>query len=161
MRQALAFTRIALLMAVLAILPACAIPRRESGTATPPLKIKRTRIEDAGQVCFMGGPNSVAVRGSFAPRGCYSTSASRPLEQTLSLKVDPDQLRIEFHTSFLIETMLGVIQTTDCSSEGTISFNVGEVDAGVYSIWIGNRNVGKLSLPSTGGTDDRCFGERL
>jgi hypothetical protein len=160
MRQASVFTRIALLMMVLAMLPACAAFQGKSGTATPSLKTKLTRLEDRGQVCFRdGGLNSTAVLGTFRPAGCYSSSASRPLEQSLSVKLDADRFRIEFHTSFLVETILDVIHTTDCGGAGEMSFEIGDVEPGVYSIWIGNKRVGELTLPSTGGAGNLCFGE--
>jgi len=159
MRQASVFTRIALLMMVLATLPACAPFQGEFGTAIPSRKTKLTRLEDTGQVCFRGGLNSTAVLGSFLPAGCYSTSASRPLEQSLSVKLDPDRFRIEFHTSFLVETILDVIHTMDCGGAGKMTFEIGDVEPGVYSIWIGSKRVGELTLPSTGGPGDLCFGE--
>jgi hypothetical protein len=51
------------------------------------------------------------------------------------------QFGIEFHTSFLVETTLDVIRTMDCGGAGKMSFEIGDVEAGVYSIWIGNKTV--------------------
>jgi hypothetical protein len=159
MRQALVCTRIALLMMVLAASPACAALQGESGTPTPPLESKLVLVEDLGEVCFTTPPGYLNVTGRFRPRGCYSSSGSRPLEQTLSVKVDPDRFRIEFRTSFLIEITPARSFTQDCEGGGMMSFEIGDVEQGVYSIWIGDKRVGKLAVPFAGATDQLCLGE--
>ena len=77
------------------------------------------------------------------------------------MKLDSDLSRFTFHASFLIERTPARSFTGDCEGGGEMSFELGDVEAGVYSIWIGDEEVGKLHIPSPRARNPSpiCFGE--
>jgi hypothetical protein len=117
-------------------------------------------IDNQGQVCFKEIDNSTAVQGYFRPKGCFSSSCTRTLEQSLTTRVDPVRFRIELDARFVLVPYGNGLCTHDCNGAGTVQFDIGDVDSGVYSIWLGSDSLGVINIPPKSITgQDLCLGE--
>lgn len=117
-------------------------------------------IDNQGQICFKEIDKSTVVQGYFRPKGCFSSSCTRTLEQSLTTRVDPARFRIEFDARFALASTGDELCTDDCGGAGTALFDIGDVDSGVYSVWLGSDSLGVLDIPpdSIAG-QDFCLGE--
>jgi len=108
-------------------------------------------IEDEGIVCFRPFDNTVEVRGYYRPSGCFSSSCTRPIEESLTVRVDTDASRIQFDTCFVLAQPYDPVVhgcTQDCGGAGSIQFEIGDVEPGTYSVWIGREKLGEIDVPS-------------
>jgi hypothetical protein len=108
-------------------------------------------IEDEGVVCFSPFDNTVEVRGYYAPSGCFSSSCTRPIEESLTVRVDTDASRIQFDTRFVLTQPYDPVVhgcTLDCDGAGSIQFEIGDIERGTYSVWIGREKLGEIDVPS-------------
>ncbi len=120
-------------------------------------------VENRGQICFEES-DSVEVSGHFKPQGCFSSSCTQPIEQFVYVKLDNVQNVIQFETRFVLIDPLAHIEnhvcTEDCDGAGRIEFEIGAVDQGVYTIRLGENNLGEINFPPIKITgQDICFGE--
>jgi hypothetical protein len=124
--------------------------------------------ENEGQVCFEAFGDTNYLRGIFFPRGCWSSSCTQPIEQSVVVELDAEQFTIRFYSKFVLLLPNGgepLICTDDCEGAGTPEFDIGKVERGRYSIWLGDTKLGELSVPkdrSKWGDHEKllCFGER-
>ena len=123
-------------------------------------------IENQGWVCFNEyDAGTSALRGTFRPKGCYSSSCTRPLEQKVDVALDGNRSEIRFRTHFtLLDTTVREPEprscTADCDGGGRIPFEVSDVKAQSYSVWIGDRNFGTIQVTtSLSITNAICLGE--
>lgn len=132
-----------------------------SSNGPPSQSIADTRvilIENDGVVCFWELYNTLEVRGYFSPAGCYSSFGTSPLEQSLSVKLDPKQYRIEFDTRFVVLVNSARSWTGDCCGAGLVSFDLGNVPRGRYSVWLGERRLGSVQIPAKSQEHLTCLG---
>jgi len=121
-----------------------------NGTFVSPVPSGAVVVQNEGYICFTEFDNSLEVRGYFTPRGCFSSSCRRPVQQTVDVQVDTTQFAIRFNTRFVVidpYAAQGALRgsyvcTDDCGGAGDIQFNIGDVERGTYSVWLGERNLG-------------------
>jgi len=118
-------------------------------------------VRNDGQICFDEMANSNVVRGAFRPKGCFSSSCTRTLAQSVRIRVKPEEFRIEFSTFFVLAGPAEPVACTrDCNGARTIQFDIADIDSGVYAIWLGDSNLGSLNVPPDSITSEAvCFGE--
>ncbi len=137
-------------------------------TFVSPLPGDAIVIQNEGYICFHEFENSLEVRGYFNPKGCFSSSCTRPIQQTVDIKVDTTRFAIQFNTLFVLIDPYAVqgkprgsyVCTEDCGGAGSVQFDIGDLERGTYSVWLGERNLGQISFPpDTITRRDICFGE--
>lgn len=120
-------------------------------------------VKNEGRVCFEEFDNSLELRGHFSPKGCFSSSCTRPIEQSFVVRVDTEQYTIRLYANFVLVDPYGSEPhrcTADCGGAGGIDFDIGDVERGTYSIWLGEMRLGELTVPPESLTGhDICFGE--
>ncbi|GEM_PF-1947480 len=138
-------------------------------TFVSPLPSDAIVVENEGRICFHEFENSLEVQGYFVPRGCFSSSCTRPIQQTVHIQVDTAQFALRFNTRFVLidpyaaqgKTRGSYRCTEDCDGAGSIQFEIGDLERGTYSVWLGERNLGQISFPPDTITGrDICFGEQ-
>lgn len=140
-----------------------------NNTFVSPLPSNAIVIQNEGYICFREFENSLEVQGYFIPKGCFSSSCTRPIQQTVDIKIDTAQFALRFDTLFVLidpyaaqgKPRGSYACTEDCGGAGSIQFEIGDLERGTYSVWLGERNLGQISFPpSTITGRDVCFGEQ-
>lgn len=123
-------------------------------------------IENEGEVCFHGYDAAASkLQGTFRPKGCFSSSCTRALEQTVDVTLDRSRSEIRFHTRFvLVDTTVRTPEarscTADCMGGGQIPFEIGDVSGQRYAVLLGDHSIGELQVTtSLSMTNVTCFGE--
>lgn len=114
--------------------------------ACSPFSSRITVVENEGTIHFDNRQNSTELIALVQPEGCFSSSATQPLEQSGTVRVDTRQLTLRFETRFVLRRSLEG-GTLDCGGGGYIEFYIGDVEPGVYTIWLGSRRLGQLKVP--------------
>ncbi len=117
-------------------------------------------IENRGQICFRIDDDGDMI-ASVSPEGCYSTSCTRQVQKVGKAIIDRQDFEIWVETSFVLaETSRFPLPCIDnCSGGGTIDFNLGMLDVGDYSVWLGDENFGQLMVFSGRPTPQQCLPE--
>jgi hypothetical protein len=123
-------------------------------------------IENAGLICFKEYDAITGkMAGTFVPQGCFSSSCTRPLEQTVKADLDKGQGTIKFNTKFVlldttVRTTGAPACTADCSGGGEVSFQLANVMTGTYTVTLGDQTMGSLDVPPVfSEIEGICFGE--
>lgn len=131
------------------ILAGCSQPAGSSiGSLQPDSAII---LENEGYICFEEYENSLEVRGFFIPKGCFSSTCTRPIQQDIGIQVDTTNMQFRFDTRFVLIDPYAASGkpggsyecSADCDGAGRIQFEIGDVDRGTYTIWLGERNWAK------------------
>ena len=164
----LRFLQICQVGLVLAVLGGCTKPPAGNKFVSP-VPTGAVVVQNEGYVCFDEFEDSLEVSGYFIPKGCFSSSCTRPVQQFVDIQVDTTQFVIRLSTRFVLVNPYAVQGmprgsygcTADCGGAGSIRFEIGDVERGIYSVWLGERNLGQISFPPVVITgQDRCFGDR-
>ena len=117
-------------------------------------------IEDWGQICFW--PDADGLYASVSPKGCYSTSCTRPTLQTGTAIVDVQNRKIQLEARFvLVKTSRFPLPCIDnCFGGGLVQFKFDPLIPNDYEVWFGDLKVGDLMLFSGRPTPRQCFENR-
>jgi hypothetical protein len=105
--------------------------------------------ENRGAVCFTE-IGATLIEGRIFPAGCYSGSCTKPASQNLVVRVDDADSRMSFDYAFLIEDYSSYYDfacTEDCGA-GMILFSIDELENESYEVFVGDRLIGEVQLPS-------------
>jgi hypothetical protein len=114
-------------------------------------------IEDWELICFW--PDVGGIHVAISPKGCYSTTCTRPKVQAGTAIVDRQQQRIQLETRFvLVETSRFPLPCMDnCTGGGTIQFVLEDLLPYKYDVWFRDERVGELMIFSGRPTPRQCF----
>jgi hypothetical protein len=117
-------------------------------------------IENRGEICFQVDDIGDMIV-SVSPEGCFSPGCTRQVQKVGKVVVDRWDFKLNFETSFVLaETSRFPFPCIDdCYGGGTIVFNLGMLDVGDYSVWLGDENIGKLMVFSGRPTPRQCLPE--
>jgi hypothetical protein len=118
-------------------------------------------IENRGEICFW--LDEVGdMMASISPEGCFSTSCTHQVQKVGKAVVDKQDFELRFEALFVLaETSRFPLPCIDnCSGGGTIDFNLGMLEVGDYSVWLGDENIGKLLVLSGRPTPRQCLPEQ-
>jgi hypothetical protein len=120
---------------------------------SPPVGI----IEDWKQICFW--PDAGGVYAAVSPKGCFSSTCTRPTYQMGTAIVDVKDYKIQLETRFvLVETSRFPLPCIDnCAGGGTVQFNLGPLIPNDYEVWFRDEKVGKLAVYSGRVTPRQCI----
>jgi hypothetical protein len=115
-------------------------------------------IENRGEICFQVDDDGDMI-AAVSPEGCFSPGCTRQIQTVGKAVVDRWDFELSFETRFLLaETSRFPFPCIDeCSGGGTIVFNLGMLDVGDYSVWLGDENIGKLMVFSGLPTPRQCL----
>jgi hypothetical protein len=118
-------------------------------------------IQDWGRICFW--PDVDGITAAVSPPGCYSTSCTRPVLQSGTAVVDPQNYEIRLETRFVLaETSSFPLPCTqNCGGGGTVQFNLGGLLPNDYQVWFRGEKVGELMVFSGRPTPRQCFDNTL
>lgn len=112
-------------------------------------------IDDAGRICFRNTPSS-AVQAEVSPEGCFSF-CSALIEQQGSMTVDPAERRIAFHVYAVVVNDPDRVCNESCGSPGGVTFDLSLLPYGTYTVWLGAKQIGTISLPWRPGQEGQCM----
>jgi len=114
-------------------------------------------IEDWEQICFWQEEDGLYA--SVSPKGCFSTSCTRPKLQVGTAIVDVQNYKIQLETQFvLVKTGCFPLPCTgNCAGGGTIQFKFDPLLPNEYEVWFGEESVGDLMVFSGRPTPRQCF----
>jgi len=156
------------------LLAACITTPQTMVKAPLALPLANKIVENAGELCFQPtwqqtGNWIEITKGSelaatISP-GCFSSSCTEIMEQTGAIRIDQASQAFYFQSRFRFLADLGSDNagrqvracTADCGGGGSLMFNRIYFNEGVYSIWWGNKMVGKITVPSNATQSERCF----
>lgn len=118
-------------------------------------------VENRGEICFWIDDEGDMI-ASVSPEGCFSPGCTHQAQKVGRVIVDKWNFKLSFETTFVLtETSRFPFPCIDdCSGGGTINFNLGMLDVGDYSVWLGNENIGKLMVFSGLPTPRQCLPEQ-
>lgn len=140
-------------------------PPPRTGPTPFPLAIPKGAVvlENEGDLCFAIHNDSSDLEGSFQPAGCFSSNCTLPMSMSIQTQVDMDRFVLRFFTRFVLVNPHSNDKqpyqcTADCGGGGSIHFYIGDVKPGTYAIWVGDKEIGQLSLPfQYYGPSPSCF----
>ncbi len=114
-------------------------------------------IEDWGQICFW--PDVGGIYAAVSPKGCFSTSCTRPTLRAGTAIVDKQEYKIQLETRFvLVETSRFPLPCTEnCAGGGTVTFVLDDLIPNNYEVWFRDEKVGELMIFSGRPTPRQCF----
>ena len=114
-------------------------------------------IEDWGQICFW--PDVDGLYASISPKGCYSTSCTRPKLQTGTAVVDVKNRKIQLEARFvLVKISRFPLPCIDnCYGGGIVQFKLDPLIPNDYEVWFKDKHIGKLVIFSGRPTPRQCF----
>ena len=118
-------------------------------------------IEDWEQICFWSDVDGLYA--AVSPKGCYSTSCTRPKLQSGTAIVDIQNRNIQLETHFvLVNTSRFPLPCIDnCFGGGVVQFKFDPLIPNDYEVWFGNEKVGDLMIFSGRPTPRQCFENAL
>jgi hypothetical protein len=117
-------------------------------------------VENRGEICFQVDDVGEMI-ASVSPEGCFSPGCTHQIQTVGRVTVDRWGFELNFETRFVLaETSRFPFPCIDdCFGGGTINFNLGMLDVGDYSVWLGDENVGNLMVFSGLPTPRQCLPE--
>ena len=114
-------------------------------------------IEDWEKICFW--PDESGIHVAVSPKGCYSTTCTRPTLQAGTAIINLQEYDIRFESRFVIvETSRFPLPCTEnCAGGGTVQFNLGNLIPNNYDVRFRDDFVGELSIFSGIPTPRQCF----
>ena len=118
--------------------------------------VKDGIIEDWDQICFW--PDVDGIYLAISPRGCYSSSCTRPKLQTGTAIIDVQNREIQLEARFvLLKTSRFSLPCTEDCSGGTVQFKLDHLLPNEYEVWFKDERVGDLNIFSGRPTPRQCF----
>jgi hypothetical protein len=114
-------------------------------------------IQDWGQICFT--PAEGGISSTVTPKGCFSTTCTKPVLQAGTAVVDSREYKIMLDTNFVIaETSRFPLPCTEnCAGGGSLNFDLGPLIPNDYQVWFRDQEVGQLLVFSGRPTPRQCF----
>jgi len=114
-------------------------------------------IEDWEQICFW--PGESGIYAAVSPKGCYSSTCTRPTLRAGTAVVDEQDDKIQLETRFvLVETSRFPLPCIEnCAGGGTVQFKLGDLTPNDYEVWFRDEKVGELMIFSGRPTPRQCF----
>ena len=114
-------------------------------------------IDDWRQICFW--PDADGLYAAVSPKGCYSTSCTRPKLQSGTAIVDIQNHKIQLETHFvLVKASRFPLPCTDnCNGGGVVQFKLEPLIPNDYTVWFRDKKVGDLMIFSGRPTPRQCF----
>jgi hypothetical protein len=113
--------------------------------------------DDWGQICFW--PDADGLYAAVSPKGCYSTSCTRPKLQSGTAIVDIQNHKIQLETRFvLVKASHFPLPCADnCDGGGVVQFKLEPLIPNDYAVWFRDEKVGNLMIFSGRPTPRQCF----
>jgi hypothetical protein len=115
--------------------------------ACSPFSSRTFVIENKGTIYFDNFENSTELRAHVSPEGCFGSSCTLPIEQSGHVKVDAQRRALHFESRFVLRQDLTGGCTQDCGGGGSVAFDIGDVEPGIYTVWLGSKRLGQLQVP--------------
>jgi hypothetical protein len=115
-------------------------------------------VEDYGMICFWNDDQG-KMQASISPKGCFSPTCTRIVNQSGSAVIDKQRYEINFFTSVsLVETSRFLLPCVEsCSGGGLVQLDLGELPVGQYDILFRDDRVGELNIFSGLPTPRQCI----
>ena len=115
-----------------------------------------TIIEDEGYMCFYP-LSEYAFDIQVSSSGCYPSGCTLIFESTGNIEIDQDTFTIQFNSRYAIKEVGSVRESgavcecaADCGGAGNLRFKTSELHDGIYSIKLGETQIGELVVPFYG-----------
>jgi hypothetical protein len=114
-------------------------------------------IYDYERICFHSDMDGISA--VVSPKGCYSTTCTRPKYQIGTAIVDIQDNKIQLETQFILEetSRFPLPCIENCAGGGTIQFRLGHLLPNRYEVWFREEKVGNLDVFSGLPTPNQCF----
>ena len=114
-------------------------------------------IDDWERICFW--PDVDGINAAVTPKGCYSTTCTRPTLQAGTAIVDTQENIIQLETRFILAeaSRFPLPCIENCAGGGTVQFKLGHLIPNDYEVWFREEKVGDLMIFSGRPTPRQCF----
>jgi hypothetical protein len=114
-------------------------------------------IYDYERICFHSDVDGITA--AISPKGCYSTTCTRPQYQVGTAIVDIQEYKIQLETQFiLVETSRFPLPCIEnCAGGGTVKFRLGHLLPNRYEVWFRDEKAGNLDIFSGLPTPNQCI----
>jgi hypothetical protein len=135
--------------------PACFLPIPPWDVIVQPTPFPKdvTIIENEGSICFVP-LSEYAFDVQVSSSGCYSSGCTLIFERTGNIEIDQDAFTIQFNSRYAIKEVGNVRDSgescecaADCGGAGYLHFKTNELQDGIYSIKLGETQIGELAVP--------------
>ncbi len=115
-------------------------------------------ITDWQQICFW--PEADGLYAAISPKGCYSTTCTRPVLQEGTAIVDMAARKIQLTSRFVLAktSRFPLPCIENCAGGGTVHFVLEDLIPNDYEVWFRDEKVGMLKIYSGRPTPRQCFG---
>lgn len=165
------FHRLIALSLMGALMSACVAPLPDR-TPAPTLRVTQSSgtiitQDNVGMICFTRyDVANQTLSGVTYPHGCFSSNCHLMAEKHVNISLDPGSAAMRFTNHFEIRDLTVVggtpqICLTICSSPGEAVFTMTGVLVGArYDVFLGERRLGEITLPSNPASGDlkTCVG---
>jgi hypothetical protein len=114
-------------------------------------------IYDYERICFHSDMDGITA--VVSPKGCFSTTCTRPKVQAGTAIIDSQKYKIQLETQFLlVETSRFPLPCIEnCAGGGTVKFRLGHLIPNRYEVWFRDEKVGDLDIYSGLPTPNQCI----
>lgn len=124
-------------------------------------------IQDAGRICFYTYDAAIGkLEGKFQPRGCYSSSCTRILEQSMTTSVDEQTGALRLKSTFVLLNTRVISPehrecTADCDGGGAAPVVFERLTGERYTVFLGTESLGEIALAEVNRANQPvCLGVR-
>jgi len=116
-------------------------------------------VRERAEVCFRLSSEAAHVLASVTPSDCYSMRCTVPYQMAGTAVLDQRAFRLEFETTFRLSEsrpfLLGCGR--DCAGGGSLEFDLGMLEVGLYRVFLWDSYLGDLSVTSGLPWRDQCL----
>jgi hypothetical protein len=114
-------------------------------------------VEDWGKVCFWQDQDG--IYGSISPKGCYSSTCTRIVQQAGTAVVNLQGQAIALTGRFVLASTsrFPLPCSGDCLGGGAVQFRIDGLIPNDYEVWFGDQRLGQVKIFSGLPTPRQCF----
>lgn len=122
-----------------------------------PLRSGSGAIDDYERICFWSDVDGIIA--AVSPKGCFSTTCTRPKYQVGTAIIDTQEYKIQLKTQFILveASRFPLPCTENCAGGSTVQFHLGHLIPNRYEVWFRDQKVGELDIFSGLPTLNQCF----
>ena len=107
-------------------------------------QLKQVFVNEGG-VCFETGEEE-NITAVTAPVSCFPSCLRHDKKSVVAVVDRKRNIRLQTH---FYSTHTSICATADCGGVPKITFDLGVLETGSYRVWLGKRQLGRLTVPLT------------
>ncbi len=138
-------------VSLLVIVTLFACNKANNALPAPP-KIPTNAIvrENQGSICFETIQGTTILEASISSGDCLPSNCTLTVQEVGSVNIDKDLYELKFQSRFIMIDPYWPKEHScfaDCGGGGRVTLNIGSVEKGIYSVWLGDTKLGEILIP--------------